>query len=363
MNNLLINDLLEEVIGIESTIDAPINYSALSEEELFNHIALNIGQIAVENDFGTDTIAFSMLNALNVGTESAIAKGRVGRMLSALRRAFTLRPGKREQLRARDLNLLTTSSIKQEGTQSTFDYGMAVDLITRIRWTNMGNLEGEKKELLDLVKLLYKHRRVTYEVVLPTWFSGLISLSYSQPLACVSFVIVILICNMMEYKLLEKLAPEEIQELIKALSQMVAKIYKNGTGKSARLQKDGTISAADAQSYTNELIKMFADSEKKWNDTERTKVALEYQDKVKIVELFKSNNAMIQQKVSNIYSRDALAMMAGYSYAAKERGLRAGTNVDVQQMLNYGEFLARVAELDMSNYDRLCQVIKTLYKF
>lgn len=309
-------DVLSELLSIEGNIIG-LESKLLDGVTLNSNGSIKNGAVIPELDMSN---VYNMFNALNIGTEAAINKSFMGRMLGRLNVFFSINSDSRNAKRSADLNLLNTSSINPGSsvlpfTEETVNLYINALGYTAIRREDLQGIEAMRQEFVRIMN----DPDEQFNNMMTAWFKQIV---YGIPLAILVLPIGLIYMWAMEimfyyYFILVIIASVEQgnvlggnrDEFLKLVYALTASAYKNGSGKQVKFEADGSISI-------NEMRRMIEDvkdaSSRLLSSLESNKrgTLVEYEGKVKLVTMLKDNRVMIQSKYTPNY--DMNKKMGGF---------------------------------------------------
>ena len=316
------------------------------------------------------------LNSLRLGTEAAINKSLLGRVMQKLNVFFTASRDDRMQKRIADLNLINTGSIIPGPSTLKYDKE-AINLFLNA-W---GYISCDPKELEKAEALRVEFMRLINEPdsrlgkALGAYLAEIlvgfpIAVFISVPIGIgvmfvydVMFWYYIITCLMICFQRDEVLAGTR-PEFAKLITQLTIAAYKNGSGKTITVNKDGKASISDLQKIKEEVqdatMRMRSRFEMNKNGT-----LVEYKDKVEIAKTLRDSRLMFAAKYtghSNMNSR------AARFYNIMSRNFKNLYNQSVSYdetsiyLVNVAEAMAAIMENSILCDKYLTTIIRGLYK-
>lgn len=352
------------IIGIESRIT---NGSDLNENGSIKNGA-SIPDLDMDN-------VYNMFNAINIGTEAAINKSFMGRMLGRLNVFFSVNSDSRNAKRSADLNLLNSSAInpgssKLPFTSETVNLYINALGYTAVRREDLQNLEAMRQEFVRLMN----DPDDQFNNMMSSWFKQVV---YGIPLTILVLPIGLIYIWAMEimfyyYFILCIMASVEQGNVLgghrdyflKLAYGIVASAYKNGSGKQVKMEADGSISISEM----NRMIADVSDATSRLKsslESNRNGTIVEYSDKVKLVETLKDNRVMIQTKYAPNY--DMNRKMGGfYNIYVKNIAKKYKKSVSYDEsMIRVGilaDLMGTLIENGITCDKALTTIVRGLYK-
>lgn len=361
-------DILAELANIEGTIigleASAIKGLNLNEDGL---IVNGIPMPKIEFD------AFSIHEALNLGTEAAINKNVFSRMISRLNVMFSTSADSRMQKRAANLNLIEAGSINP-GSSKIKVNKEAVNLFLTawnyngMRREDVAQTEALRLHLVNTMNEFDENIRNSITSALKEVFIGIPLVVLAPPIGA----IYIFYSDIMAwYYLIMAILTlgEESQilggyrtEFVRLVSNVVASCYMNGSGKTVKLDKDGRIPLSSLQSMSADIQDIMTRMNNAFGMI-KSGTIVDYNDKVEIATTLRNKKELIQSKYVGPNNRK---LSQAYNVMASNwRKMYSGSvsySPDAMYYVHLADTMFNLLELSKACDNHLTTIVDSLYK-
>lgn len=366
MKDMKILEDLAESYGRILALEAMVTNRKVNDN---GSIALEATDIPYNEEMATEFDIFGK----SLGFEAAVNKTMWGRMLGRLDVFFSANADSRNAKRAADLNLLNTMSINPGPSQLKFNYN-SINLYinalgyTAIRQEDLKEIEILRSEFAALMNDPENQFMKALEVYITRVIVALPMILVSIPLALA--IVVVTDIMIYYYLFLSIMATFDRmgillggrEDFTRLISAIVASVYRNGSGKSVKLDSTGNLSISDLQRITAEI----KDATARMNASFLSNpTVVDYDDKVKLVQALQDNRVKIQSKYHPTGDMNR-KMTSFYNIYMKNLASKHKKEVSYSQfaayLANLSEAVSAIIENGLSCDKNLTTIVRGLYK-